>query len=87
MEGVAHCPEDAIMPRDMFLLQVSLDTCIFCLNLRNNDDGSTNLLVESAFMLKGFPFEQLKLTFRKFLLFTFLFICIYLGTGIVYTVY
>lgn len=29
LEGVGHSPEDAIMPRDMFLLQVSV-TDLYC---------------------------------------------------------
>jgi homeobox-leucine zipper protein len=31
LEGLGHSPEDAIVPRDIFLLQVSTLGCLFCI--------------------------------------------------------
>jgi hypothetical protein len=33
MEGVGHCPEDSLMPRDMFLLQVRFHFHAFSLSI------------------------------------------------------
>lgn len=56
MEGVEHCPEDALIPRDMFLLQV----CIFLLSIRyllfeigNSNDNINNMIEFLAMQRNG----------------------------------